>query len=240
MMNRLRNSARPASTWFGGIVGVPSAFRVSDSTTITLVNAVHSTSRAGAIDRTVSSRMMLTVWLGLAHAGVEVHRDRARALRRPGGADGRRSRGRCRVRGAGSRRYGGCCCRYGARSGDRGYGGRCEHVGRAGVRHPGVREPGVRRLGVRHPGDRRRRGRRCRRGLRRPCADQQREQGCEQQRMDDPAQGVSHDGWSTPAASPREHPRRRLPVRRDRVPWHRAPERPERPERPGHRPVGRR
>src|SRR6476469_1459670 len=69
MMNRLRNRASPASTWFGGIVGVPSAFRVSDSTTITLVKAVHSTSRAGAIDRTVSSRMMLTVWLGLPTPG---------------------------------------------------------------------------------------------------------------------------------------------------------------------------
>src|SRR5689334_7415236 len=69
MMNRLRNMASPASTWFGGIVGVPSAFRVSDSTTITLVKAVHSTSSAGAIDRTVSSRMMLTVWLGLPTPG---------------------------------------------------------------------------------------------------------------------------------------------------------------------------
>src|SRR4051812_2574236 len=69
MMNRLRKSASPASTWLGGIVGVPKAFRVSDRTTITFVNAVQSTSRAGAIDSTVSSRMMLTVWLGLPTPG---------------------------------------------------------------------------------------------------------------------------------------------------------------------------
>src|SRR4051794_30972131 len=69
MMKRLRKSASPASTWFGGIVGVPRALRVRDRTTMTLVNAVHSTSRAGAIDSTVSSRMMLTVWLGLPTPG---------------------------------------------------------------------------------------------------------------------------------------------------------------------------
>src|SRR6476620_1667471 len=69
MMNRLRNRASPARTWFGGIVGVPSALRVSDSTTMILVKAVVSTSRAGATDSTVSSRMMLTVWLGLPPTG---------------------------------------------------------------------------------------------------------------------------------------------------------------------------
>src|SRR5471030_436169 len=69
MMNKLRNRASPASTWFGGIVGVPSAFRVSDSTTMILVNAVQSISSEGAIDSTVSSRMMLTVWLGLPMPG---------------------------------------------------------------------------------------------------------------------------------------------------------------------------
>src|SRR6476646_6099603 len=68
MMNRLRNSATPASTWFGGMVGVPRALRVSDRTTMTLVNEVVSTSSAGATERTVSSRM-LTVWLGLPPTG---------------------------------------------------------------------------------------------------------------------------------------------------------------------------
>src|SRR6478672_117971 len=69
MMNRLRNSASPARTWLGGIVVVPNAFRVSDSTTTILVKDVHSTRIAGATDSTVSSRMMLTVWLGLPRLG---------------------------------------------------------------------------------------------------------------------------------------------------------------------------
>ena len=69
MMNRLRNSASPASTWFGGIVGRPSALRVSDSTTIILVKRCTAGAAPGATDSTVSSRMMLTVWLGLPTPG---------------------------------------------------------------------------------------------------------------------------------------------------------------------------
>src|SRR6476661_7887805 len=69
MMNRLRNSASPARTWLGGIVVVPNALRVSESTTTILVKDVHSTRIAGATDSTVSSRMMLTVWLGLPRLG---------------------------------------------------------------------------------------------------------------------------------------------------------------------------
>src|SRR3954451_18454536 len=63
--NRLRNSARPASTWFGGMFGTPSALRVSDSTTMILVKLVPSTSSAGAMASTVISRMITTGWLGL-------------------------------------------------------------------------------------------------------------------------------------------------------------------------------
>ena len=101
-MNRLRKSASPASTWFGGIVGVPSALRVSDSTTITLVNAVHSTSRAGAIDSTVSSRMMLTVWLGLPTPGsrsTETLPGLLTAPEVPGAGLGGGARARCAVSG---------------------------------------------------------------------------------------------------------------------------------------------
>src|SRR3954454_9782960 len=63
--NRLRNSARPASTWFGGMLGTPSALRVSESTTMILVKLVPRTSSAGATAMIVSSRMMTTGWLGL-------------------------------------------------------------------------------------------------------------------------------------------------------------------------------
>src|SRR3954454_15766309 len=62
---RLRNSARPASTWFGGMLGTPSALRVSDSTTMILVKLVPRTSSAGAMASTVISRMITTGWLGL-------------------------------------------------------------------------------------------------------------------------------------------------------------------------------
>src|SRR5512139_3910936 len=65
MMNRLRNSARPASTWLGGTLLRPSALRVSVSTTKILVKLVQSSRIAGATDSTVSAMMMTIDWLGL-------------------------------------------------------------------------------------------------------------------------------------------------------------------------------
>src|SRR3954453_287067 len=65
MTNRLRNRASPARTWFGGMLGTPSALRVSDSTTMIFVKLVPSLSSAGAMARTVIRRMMTTGWLGL-------------------------------------------------------------------------------------------------------------------------------------------------------------------------------
>src|SRR3954469_6959279 len=64
MTNRLRNSDRPASTWFGGTEFRPSAFRVSDSTTKILVKLVTSNSRDGATVRTVIVRSRVSDWLG--------------------------------------------------------------------------------------------------------------------------------------------------------------------------------
>src|SRR5882757_4109595 len=65
MMNMLRNSARPASTWLGGTLDRPSALRVMLSTTNTLVKLVQSRSSAGATDSTVIAMMMVIVLLGL-------------------------------------------------------------------------------------------------------------------------------------------------------------------------------
>src|ERR687890_336832 len=62
--NRVRNSAMPVSTWLGGDVGRPSAFRVSASTTMILVNDVARSSTDGAIDRTVIARMSVIDELG--------------------------------------------------------------------------------------------------------------------------------------------------------------------------------
>src|SRR5690554_5164499 len=60
MMNRERNSARPASTWFGGMDGSASAFRAMARTTKILVNDVIINSSAGATESSVmpSSVMM--------------------------------------------------------------------------------------------------------------------------------------------------------------------------------------
>src|SRR5690349_19160251 len=65
MTNRLRNSARPAITWFGGTAMSPSAFRVMDRTTKILVNAVVMSSSAGATDRAVIARITTIDPLGL-------------------------------------------------------------------------------------------------------------------------------------------------------------------------------
>src|SRR4051812_38806512 len=62
--NRVRNSAIPVSTWFGGDEGRPSAFRVSASTTMILVNDVHSSSTDGATESTVIARISVIEVLG--------------------------------------------------------------------------------------------------------------------------------------------------------------------------------
>src|SRR6476469_9507727 len=62
--NSVRNSAMPVSTWFGGDVGSPSAFRVRPSTTMILVNDVASSSTDGAIDSTVIARIRVIELLG--------------------------------------------------------------------------------------------------------------------------------------------------------------------------------
>ncbi len=102
MMKRLRNSARPASTWFGGTPVRPSAFRVSASTTKILVKLVIISSSAGATDSTVSASRTTIELLGRAVDAVEVDGDRRvgpvgrgrvgrRGGRRPG-RSGRRTR----------------------------------------------------------------------------------------------------------------------------------------------------
>src|SRR3982751_2117041 len=65
MMNMLRNSARPASTWLGGTEVSPSALRVMLNTTKILVKLVHSNNNAGATERTVIAIIMTTALLGL-------------------------------------------------------------------------------------------------------------------------------------------------------------------------------
>src|SRR5919107_2486540 len=65
MTNSVRNSAMPVSTVFGGDDCMPSAFRVSDSTTMILVNDVASSSTAGATESTVIARIRVIEVLGL-------------------------------------------------------------------------------------------------------------------------------------------------------------------------------
>ena len=55
----------PVSTVLGGDICMPSAFRVSDSTTMILVNEVASSSTAGATDSTVIARISVIDVLGL-------------------------------------------------------------------------------------------------------------------------------------------------------------------------------
>src|SRR3712207_1919076 len=64
MTNRVRNRAMPVSTWFGGEVGRPSAFRVSPSTTMILVNEVARSSTDGATESTVIARISVMELLG--------------------------------------------------------------------------------------------------------------------------------------------------------------------------------
>src|SRR5690349_14911533 len=64
MTNSVRNRAMPVSTWFGGDVCRPSAFRVSPRTTMILVNEVASSRTDGAIDSTVIARISVIEELG--------------------------------------------------------------------------------------------------------------------------------------------------------------------------------
>src|SRR3712207_8447039 len=65
MTNSVRNSAMPVSTVLGGDICMPSAFRVSESTTMILVNDVASSSTAGATESTVIARISVIEVLGL-------------------------------------------------------------------------------------------------------------------------------------------------------------------------------
>src|SRR5918994_1049783 len=64
--NRVRNRAIPVSTWLGGDIGRPRAFRVSARTTMILVNDVASSSTDGATDSTVMARIRVIELLGEA------------------------------------------------------------------------------------------------------------------------------------------------------------------------------
>src|ERR671917_140389 len=64
MTNSVRNSAMPVSTVLGGDICMPRAFRVSDSTTMILVNEVASSSTDGATDSTVIARISVIDVLG--------------------------------------------------------------------------------------------------------------------------------------------------------------------------------
>src|SRR3954453_4786718 len=63
--NKVRNRARPASTWLGGVAWSPRALRVRPSTTKILVKLVVSSSRAGATERAVIARITTTELDGL-------------------------------------------------------------------------------------------------------------------------------------------------------------------------------
>src|SRR3954449_1145834 len=70
MMNRLRNSARPARTWLGGMLVSPSALRVMPSTMKILVKQVQSSSRAGATESTVRPSMITNDEAGRLPSGL--------------------------------------------------------------------------------------------------------------------------------------------------------------------------
>src|SRR4051794_23356741 len=62
---RLRNRARPTTTWLGGIAWRPRAFLVSDSTITMRVKLVIIIKMAGATVSSVSATMIVMLWLGL-------------------------------------------------------------------------------------------------------------------------------------------------------------------------------
>ena len=76
MMNRLRNSDRPASTWLGGTPCSPSAFRVNDRTTKILVKLVVISRTAGTTDSSVIASRTTIELLGRTVHAVDGHRDR--------------------------------------------------------------------------------------------------------------------------------------------------------------------
>ena len=59
MTNNVRNSARPISTWFGGVWPAPSAWRRIDSTMTMRVKAVIISSTAGS---SVSAVISASSW----------------------------------------------------------------------------------------------------------------------------------------------------------------------------------
>src|SRR4051812_10400365 len=63
--NRLRNRARPTTTWLGGIDCNPRALRVSESTMTMRVKLVIIMRSAGATVSSVSATMIVMLWLGL-------------------------------------------------------------------------------------------------------------------------------------------------------------------------------
>src|SRR4051812_28139164 len=65
MTNRLRNSAKPTTTWLGGMACSPRAFLVSESTMTMRVKLVIIMSSAGATVSSVSATMIVMLWLGL-------------------------------------------------------------------------------------------------------------------------------------------------------------------------------
>src|SRR3954453_9523501 len=66
MTNRLRKSERPTTTWLGGMLCRPRAFRVNDSTMTMRVKLVIIMSRAGAIEIRVRAMMIVTLSDGLS------------------------------------------------------------------------------------------------------------------------------------------------------------------------------
>ena len=59
MTKNVRNSARPVSTWFDGVVAMPSAWRRIDSTMMMRVNAVIASRIAGS---SVSTVIRISTW----------------------------------------------------------------------------------------------------------------------------------------------------------------------------------
>src|SRR5580698_4077568 len=59
--NSVRNSDRPTSTWLGGVVVVPSAWRISDSTMMMRVKLVIISTIAGRNDSIASTSIVCTL-----------------------------------------------------------------------------------------------------------------------------------------------------------------------------------
>ena len=107
MMNRLRNSASPASTWLGGVCWRPSALRVRPSTTRILVKLVQVSRIAGSSESRVSPISIVTDVLGLSVSPVEVDGDVVRRSVPPDGPAGPSGPGASSGASCGRRRLGG-------------------------------------------------------------------------------------------------------------------------------------